>query len=195
MPAGLEVIKPDGSILLDSNVTCLSVASKGRMPGQTPPVSSLSRAIATGPIDGAGAYDWWALEPGVLGANFGLQTFDAAGNLMFCAARQTARVVDYFGLGIIGSADIVRSYPAGKVYGAYSSITQFTEVQLRGAGMFQEYRILNWRTVAEVYENTVTAGWRNFMIADWTPVPPEGQASFPAPAYTPQVFVLDMTGY
>lgn len=195
MPAGIEIIRNGGGVLLDSNIEVISVSQKGREPYNPIPAGGLNQMVATGPVAADGSFDWWTFAPGNSSANFGLQAFDASGKLTFCAARQTARVVDQFGLGNIGSADVVRSYPAGRVYAAYASITSFTEVQLRGSGMFSEYRIFTWRSFARMSGSTVTAGWDNLLIADWTPVPPGGQPSFPAPAYQPQVFILDATGY
>lgn len=196
MPAGIEIIRDAGGILLDSNIETVSVYSKGRYPTNAVPAGGLSQMVATGPVDTAGAYNWWLFQVGAAGTTrFGLQVFDADGRLTFCASRQTMRLVDWFALGPIGSANIVRSYPAGRVYAAYCSVTRFTDVQLQGAGMAQQYRIDSRRSFARMSGRTVTAGWDSIEISDWRPVPPGGQESFPAPTYSPQVFIIDVTGY
>lgn len=200
---GFELIGDSGSVMLSTNISNLAVRSSGVAPGSNPPASGVGGMLATArsAFDST-SFAWWHFEVPVSGANYGLQLFGpdgpgdgSPGTLLFCAATQTARVVDAFQVGQWGQAARVRNYPAGRSYAVFMSANQFTDVQLRGAGINAEYRILRWNAYGTVNGTQITTGWYQTLITDWTPVPPGGQASFPSPAYDPWVVILDVTGF
>lgn len=195
--AMMEARNNGNVILIDDNFRNFSVVAKGTHPTNPAPVSpsgSLVALIRSGPD--SPSFPWLQFGmPTSSSANFGAQAFDASGNMTFCASLKSAVVVDIIMHGGINAAPRVRNYPSGRTYATVTSLFVFTDVQTRGAGITQEYRIMRRRAYASVVGATVTAGWHEELIQDWQPVPPGGAASFPAPAYDPGTIVLDVTGY
>lgn len=194
MPVGIEVISDNGSRVFDQNMQTLAVSDSGTYPANPPPFSSIRDMVAKGQ-ELSGSFKWWKFSPVESTEKFGLQVFDATGKLTFCAARKSARFVDSFLIGRWDNPPVTRSYPSGRTYAVFSSVMQFTDVEKRGVGITEEYKITNRFVTSSVNGISVTAGWDETLINDWQPVPPGGIPSFPSPAYAPVIIVLDVTNY
>lgn len=194
MPAGCEIRNDDNVVMLDANSPNFAVVSSGLSSTALPSYDTMHEFIATRDA-GGGQYYWWKFGRPVTGASFGLQVFDENGQLTFCAATRSARIVDVFQIPNWGGAWTTRNYPSGRTYAAHIGTTTFTEVQKRGSGITEEYRILMWRARAIAGGASVQAGWDSEVFQDWTPVGTGSHLSFPAPTYQPWVVVIDVTNY
>ena len=195
MPAGLEIKNNSGVEIIGPNAPNFAVIESGVSSVSVPTFNSLTEFVARRRVPSTSDYYWYKFGRATPSANFGLQLFDASGQLQFCAATLVARVVDVFEAPAWGQPSVTKFYPSGRDYAAQIHVCTFTEVQTRPAGPFQEYRIDVWRAQAMADGNSVTAGWESTELQDWQPVPPGGAASFPAPSYIPYCIVLDVTGY
>lgn len=198
MPAQLEVRNGNNVVIIDNNTANMAVLSQGtyNVGGGSLPVGGLGTILAmsrTGPE--SLPFNWWIFGRGSSGLNSGLILRDAANQITFDSSLKQARVVDTFVLGSVGSGPVNKIYPAGRTYATAVSLLVFTDVEVRGVQPAEEYRITSRRTYATVNGQNISGGWHGVLIQDWAPVPPGGVASFPAPAYTPWVVVLDVTDY
>lgn len=194
MAVGVAINNDNGVEIIGPNAPNFAMVASGVLSTTPPTVDASTELLALRKIAG-NDYHWYKFGRASPSADFGLQLFDAAGQLQFCAATLVARVVDVFQMPARGQPATTRNYPAGRTYATTAHLAIFTEVQTQGVPPFETYRIDLWRSYADADGNSVTAGWDVSELQPWTPVPPGGVFSFPAPAYTPWCIVLDVTGY
>ncbi len=190
MPAGLLITNNADTVLIDDTYRNLAVVDSGAAPGNAPPSAGVV-ALASTDYDSA-SFNWWHFGVPAAGANYGLQVFDAAGNLTFCGALKYARVVDTFTGPGIGAGTVTKTYAAGRTYATITSRLAFNEWEQRGTAPDQEHRVITHRLRSRVNGTQVQATWVSTVTIDWTPGP---GTTVPTPTHSPSIIVVDVTGY
>lgn len=198
MPAGIQVFSSAGTVQIDENYRNMAVREKGTQ--ATPPTVPGAGLLAYQRSDMAGTnYTWWRYDaPQPSGAHYGLQVFNAAGNVIFDATLQYARVVDMF-MGP-ASGTLTKTYAAGRAYAVITGkrgvlVEQQVRADPDSGHPFYNYRRRFIQSRTYVSGNQVIAGWYTPAWADnWSGplmVIPDPAADDTAAQY----IVLDVTGY
>lgn len=193
MAFGLEVRNSHGTVLIDDTYRNLAVASSGSYPAQFPPVTDLT-AIAA-PDFAHTSFNWWCFGPPGQGGGWGLQVFNASGQVTFDSSHKYARVVDvYADVPAAGAGMVTKNYPTGRTYAAITSLIFYSVWETRGSGVGEEYRVLDYRLRTRINGGQVQTMWHETVAIDWQPSP-GAVPTFPIPTYDTRVIVLDVTGY
>src|SRR5690606_10706436 len=118
MPAGLEIKNNSGVEIIGPNAPNFAVIESGVSSVSVPTFNSLTEFVARRRVPSTSDYYWYKFGRATPSANFGLQLFDASGQLQFCAATLVARVVDVFEAPAWGQPSVTKFYPSGRDYAA-----------------------------------------------------------------------------
>lgn len=195
MPAQIQLINNSGTVLIDDTYSNMSVLAKGTQ--ANPPASVAGTVIAYRRTSTDGAtYQWWRFGAPTSSGSYGMQLSNSAGQLVFDALRQYARVVSTVDGPIYGQPNVVVPVPAGRTYAVITSKRSvYFEREVRSAGAnLWEYRVRARQTIAVVSSSSVTLQWTAPAWGQWSNptafVPPER-----SPDYQSRFLILDVTGY
>lgn len=200
MPTGIQVIGASGSVQIDENYRNLALREKGTH--ANPPVNNGQGLVAYKYNSAVGdTYDWWRFdEPQFTQSNYGLQLFDANGNVIFDATQKYARMVDLFPGHPVDT--VTRTYPAGRTYAVITAKRGLiVERQVRpdpeSGHPWYNYRTRFITARAYVSGNQVVASWWGPEWHDldtWSP-PIQVIPNTTAPDRVSQFIVVDVTNY
>lgn len=215
--AGIQILNTFGTIMIDENYKNLAVRQSGSVsktgrsttelvpitypidapivaisPAQFAYVSSLLPSGQSfrygGGISRPTSIDYYVFDtPVIQPGNFGLQVYNALGQLTFDSGMKYARVVDIFGGSTEASWAGTRTYEAGRKY----SVAQLASGLIRESERVGSTYTNTWRrSMARIVGNVLTTSLvlANRREGDASPVTPvnETGATFA---------VIDVTGY